>query len=112
MKVYWVFALFGIVSGCSQSSPDNDFDRVCLYFDRLGERVEEETIPSNEQAGFIMNLVENNVEASSPAREALELVLYAEPDVRYEMYSEAAFDSLNQDWSCEPMEELLPSLEK
>lgn len=90
-------------------SADNDFGKVCGYFEKLQTEVSNRQFSKTEKANFIRNLVTKELKLDSAARAAWEVVIYAVPEVRYELYKTSAEETTKKKWQCKAMESLIPT---
>lgn len=95
----FVFFVF-LLTPLSVSSAENDFDKVCGYFKKLDHALLQQKMTHTQKANFISGLVTRELETNSAARQAWEVVGYAVPDERYEMYQSTAAELLKSNWQC------------
>lgn len=88
-------------------SAESDFDKVCGYFVKLQTEISNRPLSKDQRADYISKLVNNELHDSSPAREAWELIIYAVPEERYEIYSTSAEEVTGKKWQCKAMEQLI-----
>jgi len=81
-----LFFIF-LLSSHSVSSAENDFDKVCDFFKKLDSA-----------------LIQRNA-----ARQAWEVIGYAVPNERYEIYQSTAKELLKSNWQCSFMEKHISS---
>jgi hypothetical protein len=91
---------------------ENDFDKVCSYFDKLEVQVTKSTLSKTQKKEYVDALVKKYLQPDSPARQAWEVVLYGAPEVRYELFKTAAEETTRKKWDCKSMEKLLPTTGK
>ncbi len=106
-NILLAIALFSVSVNCH--SAENDFDKVCDYFAKLQTSIKIQPLTSAERGKFISDLVVKNLQAQSAARQAWGVVIYAAPEVRYELYKTSAQEVLKREWSCGAMEALIAS---
>ena len=84
---------------------DNDFDKVCGYFEQLDSILakNKKVMNNTQQADFISQLVKKELYVNSSAREAWEVIIYAVPEERYGMYKFTAEEILKSSWQCGAM---------
>jgi len=102
---------FVLVSS-SAIATGSDFDKVCGYFENLQVEISKRNLSKTERKNFITNLVEKELKADSAARQAWEVVFFAVPEVRYELYKTSAEDASKYKWHCKAMEKLIPTTGK
>lgn len=94
-----------MLSGCNNVS-ENDFDKVCGYFQQLEQLPRADTMTHIERNEFILNKISQGLQAESNARVAWEAISYAEKDERYSLFKSAAEDVHSSIWDCPAMEKL------
>lgn len=93
-------------------SAGNDFDKVCGYFEKLQTQVVKGQFSNNERLDFINVHVRKELDSISAARMAWDVVIYASPDIRYELYKTSAEDAVQEKWQCEAMQRLISTTGK
>ena len=106
-KFYFIFLLFGLNIVCFQTqATENDFDKVCSYFQALEKNSQVTTMTHLQRNDFILNKINKNLQPSSNARVAWESVGSAEGSQRYDLYKSSAESVLKGKWQCEAMAKL------
>ena len=88
-------------------SAENDFDKMCGYYERLDHALAINKMSSSQKTDFINNLVVNNLSENSSARKTWDVIIYAVPEERYDMVKSTAKELLQRDWKCEFMKKYI-----
>jgi len=88
-------------------SANNDFNTVCGYFDKLHMELSNRQLSKIERRNYISSLVKKGLSSDSAARSAWEVVIYAVPEQRYDLYKTSAEETTNKKWQCDSMEKLI-----
>ncbi len=88
----------------------SDFDAVCQHFSTLDKKLKSDKLSNKQRREFINGLVAKTLADDSPARQALDVVVYAVPAERYEMFQFTAQEVTGKNWSCESMNKLMDSV--
>lgn len=112
MKKLYVFILFSFLSippvypeDVTQKS-NSDYDLVCHYFDQLQDVLSKDKLTFSERGQFITDRVNKNLKPDSDARALWNVIIYAVPDERYEMFKTTAEEQTNKPWDCTSMKNL------
>ncbi|RDH85980.1 MAG: hypothetical protein DIZ80_00460 [endosymbiont of Galathealinum brachiosum] len=81
----------------------NDFDKICSYFEQLDNVITQKKMTKQQGANFITGYVNKELKESSAARQAWEVIVYAVPEERYDIYKDTADEILKYSWKCEAM---------
>jgi len=103
-----LFFIF-LLSSHSVSSAENDFDKVCDFFKKLDSALIQRKMTTTQKAKFISELVTKELKSDSAARQAWEVIGYAVPNERYEIYQSTAKELLKSNWQCSFMEKHISS---
>lgn len=88
---------------------DNDFDKVCNYFVQLDSVASQRVMSKPQKADFITNRVKKELIEASSARDAWQVIVYAVPEERYEIYKATAEEILDKNWRCDAMQKHIAS---
>jgi hypothetical protein len=106
-KLYFILFLLSLNIVCFQAqASENDFNKVCSYFQALEKNNQVMTMTHLQRNDFILNKINKNLKPSSNARVAWEAVGSAEGSQRYVLYKSSAESVLNSEWQCEAMAKL------
>lgn len=94
---------FTLLASSCVTAADNDFDKVCNYFQQLDSLIAKKAMSNSQKADYISKHVNEELKASSPAREAWEVIVYAVPEERYDIYKSTAEEILGKTWRCDSM---------
>jgi len=88
-------------------SAENDFDKVCSYFEKLDIELARTKMTKSQKANFINKLVNSELKLNSSARKSWEVIVYAVPEERYDIYQITAVELLKSSWKCDAMKKLI-----
>ena len=106
--IYSIVVVISILVVIYIQTKENDFDKVCRYFQLLEKESNLEKMTNLERTDFILENINKNLKPSSNARAAWEAISYAVADQRYELYKSATESVLKKKWQCEAMKKLAP----
>ena len=95
--------VFALLASSCVTAADNDFDKVCGYFQQLDILVAKKAMSNSQRIAYISKHVNKELKASSSAREAWEVIVYAMPEERYDIYKSTAEEILGKAWQCDAM---------
>ena len=98
-----ILVALGCILSFSVFSQGNDFDKFCRYFEMLDKDLAIKSMSDLQKTDFISELVTQNIENNSPARQIWEVIIYAVPDERYEIFQSTANELLKKNWKCYSM---------
>lgn len=101
--MFRLFLLITLLVPFPVFAAENDFDKVCSYFEKLDSVLTHKKMTKSQKAKYISALVTKELKVNSSARETWEVVIYAVPEERYEIYKSTAVELLNADWKCDAM---------
>ena len=104
--------LIFLLTSLSASAAENNFDKVCGYFEKLDSTLIQAKMTPTQKAKFISALVTKELETDSAARQTWEVLAYAVPVERYEMYQATAAELLKSNWQCDFMKKQIASTGK
>ena len=89
-------------------SAESDFDKLCGYFKELSVSNNKELVTKTLKFKFINEKVQKELIETSSARQAWEVVVYAVPEERYDIFKSTTIELLGTQWSCKEMQVLMP----
>lgn len=95
------------LSADTVSNPTSDYDRICGYFDQLKDQISEKILTASKREQFISERVNKGIPQQSDARTLWEVIRYAVPGERYEMFKVTAEEQVGHSWECASMEQLI-----
>lgn len=98
--------LFSCVFTVSGHAEENDFEKVCMYFQQLGKLPNIDTMTNQQRNNFIMDNITQNLKSDSDARVAWEAIAYVEAGERYDLFKSAAESVGSSKWQCTAMKDL------
>jgi len=104
-QYFFVILMLFSTSTCSA---ENDFDKLCGYFKDLSSSSKQELMTKTQKLEFINKKVQKELNETSSARQAWEVVVYAVPEERYEIFKSTTTELLGTEWSCKEMQVLMP----
>lgn len=109
-RTYIFSAVFFILifSHFTAQAEENDFDKVCRYFQLLEKENNLNKMTNLKRNNFILEKINKNLKPSSNARVAWESIGNAVASLRYELYQSSAESVLNKKWQCDAMKKLAP----
>jgi len=87
---------------------ENDFDKVCGYFEALAKESTVDSMTSLKRNDFILNKINKNLKPTSNARVAWEAIGSADASMRYELFQSSAEPVVKSKWQCKAMKKLAP----
>ena len=103
----YVFVILMLFS-TTACSVENDFDKLCGYFKELSASNKKELMNKTQKLKFINEKVQKELNENSSARQAWEVVVYALPEERYDIFKSTTTEILATEWSCKEMQLLMP----
>ena len=100
-------AVLFLMPGIAQAT-DNDFDKVCQYFEDLSQEPLVEKMSYLERNEFIVQRIKENLPQWSNARASWEAISSAVSEQRYELFKTGAESVIHRSWNCSAMEKLAP----
>ena len=88
---------------CSPPGNDNDFDKVCGYFQELDQLAQVDTMTKRQRNDFIVDKINSNLATDSNARAAWMAIVYAVPEERYDQFKDVVESLHTAPWSCPAM---------
>jgi hypothetical protein len=85
---------------------------MCIYFDQLNEALVSKKVSAVERMQFIDKIVTEELSEQNTAKQLWEVLKYAVPDERYELFKSTAEEQLGHAWECKSMEKLISSTGK
>ena len=104
-----IFYAGPVFSGGMDLESASDYDQVCEYFDQLQDEISTKTLTPKQRGQFISDRVNKHLGELSHARELWEVIRYAVPEERYEMFKVTAEEQTGKAWECESMRRLISS---
>lgn len=101
-----IFSFFLVVS--ISNAKDNEFDKVCSYFQALEKEKNVNTLTKYKRNDYILENIYENLKENSNARAAWISIGSAVAEKRYELYKSAAESVLKTKWHCKAMKKLAP----
>ncbi|MCW8935147.1 MAG: hypothetical protein OQK98_10520 [Gammaproteobacteria bacterium] len=103
----YIFIILMLFSTTSCSA-ENDFDKLCGYFKELSASSDKASMNKAQKLKFINDRVLKELDDTSNAKQAWDVIVYAVPEERYEIFKSTTTEILGTDWSCKEMQELMP----
>ena len=103
----YVFVILLLFS-TTACSVENDFDKLCGYFKELSAAKNKASMNKSQKFKFINEKVQKELNETSSARQAWEVVVYAVPEERYDIFKSTTTELLGTQWSCKEMQALMP----
>lgn len=100
------------LSGTAGRDSSADYDKVCAYFNQLQNNIAGEAMTPEKRGEFINDHVRKYLDENSHARELWEVVAFAVPEERYEMFTTTVSEQIGRPWSCEFMRKLISTAGK
>lgn len=97
------FVLVLFLVSFSAISAENDFDRLCDYFEKLDKTPTIKIMSRSQKFSFVNEFVVEGLPVTSSARKTWEVVVYAVPDERYDIVQATSMELLNKNWKCNVM---------
>lgn len=97
------FILVLLLVSYSAISAENDFDRLCDYFEKLDKAPTINIMSKSQKFAFINKFVVEGLPVNSSARKTWEVVFYAVPEERYGMVQATSMELLKKSWKCNVM---------
>lgn len=107
IKKFFIVVILALYATATVRSSVSDFDKVCGYFENLRIETTSKKLSKTDKLDFINNLVKKELKPDSYARLAWEVVVFAAPEVRYELYKTSAQETTKNTWQCNAMEKLI-----
>lgn len=85
---------------------DNNFDKICNYFQALKKLSKQKTLTHLERNRFIIDKINHELKSDSNAKLAWEAISFATSEQRYELFKSGAESVLNRKWDCDEMKQL------
>ncbi len=93
-------------AACSPQPENNGFDQVCSVFEQVAQ--EAKAFTDVRELGYqVREIVDTTMESDDPARQAWYAIANAPVGEQYELFQLAARSTLEQDWSCQIMADML-----
>lgn len=108
MKVYTAIFCTLLISSFSLYAEENDFNKICHYFQFLEKQKSVDKMSIIERNDFILGKINTNLKINSNARVAWEAISYAIGEQRYELFQYAAESVIKTKWRCNAMKKLAP----
>lgn len=109
MKHCFLIVLLMVVSP-AMPAKQSGFDLICHYFEILDIKLQNEEMSGQQKFEFINSRVIKGLSNSNPARETWDVVMYAVPDERYEMFQYTVNEVLGSGWKCDAMNKHIASV--
>jgi len=101
----FVISILFFTTACST---ENDFDKLCGYYKDLSGSSKQELMSKAQNLEFINKKVQKGLKETSQARQAWEVVVYAVPEERYDIFKSTTVELLGTEWACKEMQALMP----
>lgn len=109
MKTLYACLLISSVScGFTTQASENDFDKVCEYFQALAKLDHINSMTKLTRNDFIIKHINKNLKPTSDARVAWEAIGSADASIRYSLYKSSAESVIKRKWQCNAMKKLAP----
>ncbi len=108
-KTLYAGLLFCFVfTSLSTHATENDFDKVCGYFEALAKKSTVDSMINLKRNDFILNKINKNLKPTSNARVAWEAIGSADASMRYDLFKSSAESVVKSKWQCKAMKKLAP----
>lgn len=95
-----IVVLLFLLLSCSKS---NDFDSLCLFYNTLENESNLVNMSAKDKFEYINALVNTKLAENSDARASWYAIINLTPEMRYQLFTEAAESSLNKSWRCDSL---------
>ena len=104
-----LYLLIGaIFASVTAQAAENDFDKVCGYFNALVKENSVDSMTNIKRNDFILNKTNSYLKPTSNARVAWEAISSADASMRYDLFQSSAESVIKSKWQCEAMKKLAP----